>query len=254
MTTNRAQFPASLKSDMDRDGYVVLRGFLAQTELARVQRRMDRYIAEVVPRLPATDAFYEEKGRAETLKQLQAIDREVPLFDDAVQGRLSQLAELLLGESVIKKDLQWFNKPPQIGQPTPPHQDGFYFRLVPNEALTFWLALDDVDESNGCVRYIPGSHRTGMRPHGRSNVLGFSQGITDFDDTDHRTEVPVHAKPGDLLVHHSLTIHRAEGNSSARHRRALGQVFYGASAQHDKAGMEQYQRQLHEQLKADGKI
>ena len=47
----------------------------------------------------------------------------------------------------------------------------------PNHALTLWLALDRVDEENGCVRDLPGSHAQGMRPHRSSGILGFSQGI-----------------------------------------------------------------------------
>ena len=87
-----------------------------------------------------------------------------------------------------------------------------------------WLALDVVDEENGCVRYVRGSHRRGMRPHGRTGVLGFSQGITDYGQPeDLADEIAFPAQPGDLLVHHALTIHRADGNRSAtRHPTLFG--------------------------------
>ena len=77
--------------------------------------------------------------------------------------RFIKLAELLMGTSIVGKNLQWFNKPPGAGQPTPPHQDGYYFMLEPNEAVTMWLALDEVTEENGCVRYCRGSHQRGLR-------------------------------------------------------------------------------------------
>jgi ectoine hydroxylase-related dioxygenase (phytanoyl-CoA dioxygenase family) len=51
--------------------------------------------------------------------------------------------------------MQYFNKPPSVGQPTPPHQDGYYFMLDPCEAVTMWFALDEVDEENGRMRYVP---------------------------------------------------------------------------------------------------
>jgi len=61
--------------------------------------------------------------------------------------------------------MQWFNKPAKMGTETPPHQDGFYFMLEPNHAVTMWLALDVADAENGCMRYIPRSHLGGIRPH-----------------------------------------------------------------------------------------
>jgi hypothetical protein len=54
-------------------------------------------------------------------------------------------------------------------------QDGFYFHIKPNKAVTMWMALDAADEENGCLVYTTGSHKTGIRPHQASGVLGFSQ-------------------------------------------------------------------------------
>ena len=70
--------------------------------------------------------------------------------------------------------------------------------------------MDRIDESNGCLRYIPGSHRLGVRPHQTTKVLGFSQGISDYNDEDRRREVTVLLEPGDALAHHGNMIHRAE--------------------------------------------
>jgi hypothetical protein len=42
----------------------------------------------------------------------------------------------------------------------------------------------EVDAENGCVRYVKRSHRDGMREHGRTGTLGFSQGMTDFGSDD----------------------------------------------------------------------
>ena len=43
-------------------------------------------------------------------------------------------------------NLQYFNKSPGANKPTPPHQDGYYFMITPCEAVTMWLALDEVDD------------------------------------------------------------------------------------------------------------
>src|SRR5690606_9983238 len=98
--------------------------------------------------------------------------------------------------------------------------------------LTMWLALDHVDQENGCVSYVKGSHLRGLREHASSGVLGFSQQMTDFGrPEDLENEVAMPARPGDLLVHHALTIHRADGNRSTdRKRRSMGFIYYAASA------------------------
>ncbi len=171
-------------------------------------------------------------------------------------SQFEQLASVLLGDEVVGQNLQYFNKPPGVGQPTPAHQDGYYFRLAPCEAVTMWLALDVVDEENGCVRYVRSSHQRGMRPHGRTQVLGFSQGIIDYPGPeDLANEVPMPAEPGDLLVHHALTIHRADGNrSSNRSRRALGFIYYAQRAKEDIAAKQAYLARLADEMKTAGKI
>lgn len=244
-----------IKQQFDRDGFIAIRPFLNVLQVEEVQKRMDAYVRDIVPLLPRDHAFYEVKGRPETLKQLQSVSNHDPYFGRLYFGEaLVGLAELLLDGPVRCDNLQWFNKPPRIGQHTPPHQDGYYWMLEPNEGVTMWLALDPVDEENGCVRYIPGSHRRGVREHSRTKTLGFSQGICDYGAADRAAEVPMRAQPGDLLVHHGLTIHRADANASERPRRALGFVYFSRRAIPDIARKEAYQKKLNAELAAAGKL
>jgi phytanoyl-CoA hydroxylase len=243
------------KKEFDRDGYIVIRGFLPADELAEFNRELNRYIAERVPQIPRTDVYYEDRNNPETLKQMARIKEHDPYFATLIdRPKWRGLAEELLADDVVPQELEWFDKPPNIGKFTPPHQDGHYFMLDPNEAATMWLALDPVDESNGCVRYIPGSHRKGLRPHGRTEVLGFSQGILDYGDADRKAEVPMVAEPGDLLVHHAVTVHRADGNPSARHRRSIGLIYYAARARQDAKRLAEYQKGLNVELQEARKI
>ena len=240
-----------LQADFRRDGYVHLPGFLTPAQIEEVNQRIDHLISEGVPRLPADVAFYEDRTDATSLKQIQMLFKLDPFFEQMMFGsRFEALASMLLSDEVVGKNMQYFNKPPLIGQPTPAHQDGYYFMLNPCEALTMWLALEPVDTENGCIRYVRGSHNREMRPHAQTNVLGFSQGMTDFGtDEDLQNEVFFSAQPGDLLVHHALTVHRAGGNlSKSRSRRALGFIYYAARAQEDTARKEAYQRQLSAKL------
>ena len=247
----------SLKTDYDRDGFVALRGFLSLVELQTLKDNLERYIAEVVPTLPKEDVFYEDKADASTLKQLIRMSQNDAFFAEMQnQGVFREVAEILLGREVAPQNLQFFNKPAKIGAPTPPHQDGYYWMITPMEGCTMWLALEDVDEANGCVRYARGSHSEGVREHGWTNTLGFSQGLRDFPtESDQANEVVMRAQAGDLLVHDAMTVHWADGNSSEnRSRRAMGLVYYSDRAETDEVARDAYKEKLHDSLQAAGKI
>ena len=249
--------PARLRDDLLRDGYVALPQFLDAAAMAELHAHLRRFIRDIVPTLPPASVFYEDKADKTTLKQIQRMFDHDPYFHALMFGsRFERAAEAVLGGPVVGKNMQYFNKPPRIGQPTPPHQDGYYFRLKPCEAVTMWLALEEVDEETGCVRYVRGSNGRGMRPHGRTGTLGFSQGITDYGTpADRADEVALVAGPGDLLLHHALTIHRADGNRSLqRTRQAIGLIYYGAQAQEDKEANAAYDKKLKEEMAAAGKI
>lgn len=240
----------------DRDGYVACRGFLSTAAVAEIRANVGRYVGDVVPHLPAHEAFYEDKERPETLKALQRMFHHDAWFASLMASPpILDLAQTLLGSRPVARNMQWFNKSPARNEPTPPHQDGWYFMLTPPNALTMWIALEDVDEETGCVRYVPGSHRGPLRPHARTGVLGFSQGIVDYGPEDRAAEVPMPAGPGDLLAHHAMTIHRADGNASpTRTRMALGLIFYGEDAVEDRAAHEAYRTRLFAELAGQGRI
>lgn len=245
-------FPESLKADYDRDGFVIVRQLLDVSDFAELRANLERYIRDIVPSLPDGDAFYDDRSRPETLKQMQHMDGDAYFRDYPRQPRWSSLAELLVGEPVVGQAPEWFNKPAGTNHTTPPHQDNYYFCLRPPHVLTIWMALDPVDDENGCLRYLPGSHRRGIRPHGRSNILGFSQGITDYGDEDFAQEVRIHLQPGDIVAHHGETVHRADPNRSpSRHRRAFAMVYKGVSCQRDESAFARYKTALqsqHQQL------
>jgi phytanoyl-CoA hydroxylase len=238
----------SLKSRFDDDGFVVVQQFLPQEELQQLQSELDRYICDIVPHLPGSDAFYHDRDRPETLKQMQHMGNDAFFNEYRRNSRWAQLAAQLLGEAAQSKGPEWFNKPPGTEYATPPHQDNFYFCLRPPSVLTMWLALDVVDAENGCLRYVAGSHKPGIRPHGPTDILGFSQGISDYSSADRDAEVAVSLQPGDVAVHLGNTIHRADSNASSnRNRRAFAMVFEGESCQRDADAYARYEVALEQQ-------
>ena len=248
MTTQNDVSHSQRRRDFDRDGFVVVHQFLPASELSELNSELQRYIQQVVPTLPSTAAFFDTAGRPETLKQLQHMAHDSFFAAYRSHSRWLQLATELLGEDCAAQEPEWFNKPPDTQHVTPPHQDNFYFCLRPPAVVTLWLALDSIDTENGCLRYVAGSHKSGIRPHNPTKILGFSQGITDYGDADRQKEVIIQLAPGDLLAHHGETIHRADANrSAARHRRAFAMVFRGVSCQRDEAAFARYEAALKSQ-------
>lgn len=231
----------NLKAQYDRDGYVIVRQLLPPAEFHELQQNLDRYVRQVVPNLPETDAFYDDRSRPETLKQLHRMDQD-PFFATYVRHpKWVALAESLAGEKVTNLPAEWFNKPPLSVKGTPPHQDNYYQSYEPCNVLTIWMAMDVVDDENACLRFVPGSHRKAVRPHSRSEVLGFSQHITDYGPDDAAREVAIHLQPGDVSVHHGNLIHLAGANRSAtRHRRAFAIVYIGESCRRNEEAFQRY--------------
>ncbi|MDA8746825.1 phytanoyl-CoA dioxygenase family protein [Litoreibacter sp.] len=249
---------AELLNDFERDGYVALRPLLDTGEIAALNKEIARFIRDVVPGMPEAQVYYENKTDASTLKQLQRMYEHDAYFEDLMlNGPVRRIAETVLQDEVVPVNMQYFNKPPAVGQATPPHQDGYYFHLKPCEAVTGWLALEDVDDENGCIHYVRGSHKAeAFRPHGQTGVLGFSQGITDFGTAkDEADEVAFPGSAGTFLMHHAKTIHRAGANQSkTRSRRALGFIYYAKRAKLDVVAKEAYQKALDDRLKSQSKI
>ena len=252
---SNTSFAANLKTAFDRDGFVVVREFFDATQVKRIVDEIDRYVMQVAPHVPPAFVMYEDTARPDTLKQIAYIAH----YDEALrqflnEGPAIRIAETLFGRSARGIELEWFDKPPGASRATPPHQDGYYFKIAPKEAVTLWVALDRIDKENGCIRYVASSHHLGLRPHVRTDVLGFSQGVSDYGPDDEAREVAVVAEPGDLLAHHCLTIHRADANSSRRHRRALGLIYYSDRVKEDVEARDAYLKNLHADWKKEGKI
>jgi len=243
---------SALKQSFDQDGFVHVAGFLAPSELADVIANLQRYKSEVAPTLEADRVLYDRIGDEKLLKQLVDMQDADSFFADWLHSeRVGDIASQLLGERAVPQTLEYFEKAPRQGTPTPPHQDGYYFCLEPNLALTMWVAVDDCDDENGCLAYVPGSHRHGIIGHEGSNVTGFSQGLSR-DHLDRSNARSMHVQAGDCLIHHCATIHFAGPNRSDRWRRSFGLVLYAESAQRDMVAWERYQASVARQRQTAG--
>jgi ectoine hydroxylase-related dioxygenase (phytanoyl-CoA dioxygenase family) len=112
---------------------------------------------------------------------------------------------------------QAFLKPAFEGSEKPQHQDNSYFRITPHDAgVTCWIAVDDSTEQNGCMRYVPGSHKLGLLPHKSLTPVHLTPDV-NFKLAD---EVAVPIPAGAAIFHHLLCLHSSRANTSPHSRRA----------------------------------
>lgn len=249
--TTTVDFDA-LRERYDSDGFVVVRGLFSPADFADLQSNLARYVREIVPDLPKEAAFFDDYGKPETLRKMQSLNKHDPWFDNFLKcGGHVPLLEHFLRDQCSPQGLEWFDKLPYDTNATPAHQDGFYWCRKPNIACGLWIALDPVDRENGCLWYARGSHKLGIQPHAASGVLGFSQGISDFDPRK-VDGVPIELAPGDAVAHSSATIHWTETNKTPRHRRAIATFCFGASTSRDEGAFDRYKESLKNQLSQRG--
>jgi hypothetical protein len=132
-------------------------------------------------------------------------------------------SQLLGGKPVRFWHDQLFCKPPRQGGVVAWHQDYSYWtRTKPMAHLTCWCGLDDSTINNGCVRYVPGSHRWGLlsKPSLAGNFLGIQDQLTD-EQKSNFNPVAVETKAGYGIFHHPLALHGSGENRSSHPRRAF---------------------------------
>ncbi len=133
-------------------------------------------------------------------------------------------ASQLLGNRAVRfwHD-QLFCKPAQHGGVVAWHQDYSYWtRTTPMAHLTCWTGLDDADQQNGCLYYVPGSHRWGLldKPELAGDMNGINRYLTETQKAQFKP-VPIELKKGYSAFHHPLTLHGSYENRTSRPRRAF---------------------------------
>ena len=148
-----------------------------------------------------------------------------PAFHDVLWNpAFLMAAHQLLGDRAVRfwHD-QLFCKPARHGGVVAWHQDYSYWtRTVAMQHLTCWTGLDDATTANGCLHYIPGSHRWGLldAPRLAGDMEGLMASLTKEQQAGFNP-VPVELKKGYATFHHPLLVHGSYANSSEYSRRAF---------------------------------
>jgi Phytanoyl-CoA dioxygenase (PhyH) len=148
----------------NRDGFLKPFRIFAPVEADALRTYFDRLLAQVLA----------EGGNSYSISTAHAKHGRV--FDVLTHPRIVSLATDLLGENAIAWGSHFFCKMPRDGKTVSWHQDASYWPLTPAHAVTVWLAIDDADRGNACMKFVPGSHHYGhltykLSEDSESNVL-----------------------------------------------------------------------------------
>ncbi|MBI5277576.1 MAG: phytanoyl-CoA dioxygenase family protein [Burkholderiales bacterium] len=148
-----------------------------------------------------------------------------------------ELVSGVIGEDVILWGCHVFCKPAGDGYETPWHQDGHYWPIRPLANCTVWVALEDSDTGNGCLRVIPGSHRAKQlheHLHEDRADLTLQQRMApgNFDEDE---AVDIDLAAGQMSLHDVYMIHGARANTSQRRRTGVALRYMPSTSVFDRS-------------------
>lgn len=205
------------------------RGFIAPldvytpTEIADIRGYFDQLLERVVA----------EGGNSYSISSAHL--KYGPVYDILTNPRIVEYISDLFGENVIAWGSHFFCKMPHDGKTVAWHQDASYWPLSPSKAATVWLAIDDADIENACMKFIAGSHHFGHMTYRESDSAEHNVLNQSIDNAEQYGEVVYdQLRAGQVSIHSDLLLHGSEANDSSRRRCGLTLRYCAASV---RAGM-----------------
>ncbi|HEX6342121.1 phytanoyl-CoA dioxygenase family protein [Umezawaea sp.] len=169
-----------------------------------------------------------ERTLAELPDGTRPEDMDVPHFTDPrlfewlMDPGVLDLVQQLVGPDIAVFSSHFLCKPAGDGRSVPWHDDAYYWRnmITPSAgAVTIWLALDEVDEGNGCMRVVPGSHAPGERRYRPTRGAdGVFDEELDPECVDESRAVPILLRRNECSVHSAALVHGSGANRGDRRR------------------------------------
>lgn len=192
------------------DGYVAPLQIFNNDEITAIRSYFDGLLARVI------------QSGGDSYSISSAHMKYGPVYDILTNAKIVDYVSDLLGDNVIGWGSHFFCKMPGDGKAVAWHQDASYWPLTPSKAVTVWLAIDDADEENACMRFIAGSHHHGhmtYRPSSSDDHNVLNQTIDNPEQYGRVVWNPLPA--GWASIHSDLLLHGSEVNRSTRRRCAL---------------------------------
>lgn len=209
-TTDPRRLEQGQIEQFNRDGYVRGVRIFPQDEIADIRA----YFDELLERTLAAG------GDSYSISTAHLKHGRV--YDLLTDRRIVECVSDLLGGNVIGWGSHFFCKMPRDGKAVAWHQDASYWPLSPSKAVTVWLAIDDADCENACMRFIAGSHHHGhltYRPSSSEEHNVLNQTIENVEQYGTPVDDVLHA--GEISLHSDLLLHGSEANNSDRRRCGL---------------------------------
>ena len=186
-------------------------------------------------KMPENDLLEIEKKHSDLIKEYPEYINYCPailLKDETflkycMNAQILKFVEQLIGNHFALWNSSFFAKPAYNGFETPWHQDGQYWPISPLATCTVWLAIDDANEENGCLRFIKGSHKDKkLKQHSRNNKtnLTLHQELSK-EELDESKKVSLILKRGQISLHDVYMVHGSKENKSPKSRRAMTMRF-----------------------------
>jgi phytanoyl-CoA hydroxylase len=219
--------PQALGEQFERDGFVAVPNLITRAEARALKDEVGRILDDVAR---------EERERGEErppflqsgvyvgLSQRSEVCRRF-----ARDPRLLDVMEAVIGPNILFWSDKVVFKSEETDYGTPWHQDWPYWKGI--HKVTLWLALDDIDESNGCLQLVRGSHRERYEHHAGRGPAGSFGHQLNVPAVDRARVVTVPAPAGTAIVFHDLTLHASHPNNAHTDRYALAITYKDAVAE-----------------------
>ncbi|MBS8228032.1 phytanoyl-CoA dioxygenase family protein [Vannielia litorea] len=212
------------KDFYDENGYLMVENVVTPEQLAKLQEityamiDASRGLTESDDRYDLDEGHSAERPR---LTRIKLPHKQDPYFWEILtRSGVTEVLNGLLGPDTLINTSKLNTKAPGGGAAVEWHQDWAFYPHTNDDLLAFGLMLEDVDEANGPLMVIPGSHKGPVLSH---HVNGVFAGAVSPDDPDFDLSkaVTLTGKAGSMTVHHVRTLHGSAPNMSDRNRLIL---------------------------------
>lgn len=215
--------------ELEREGYLSIEHFVSVAEVEPVRNILQRLWQKRVgfDRGAFFDFAGEGTGKTESFPQIfRPCELAPELRKTEAFAHATALAKKLLGPGARFASDHALIKPAVTGPVTPWHQDDcFRDPSIDAHEISIWLALQPVDTNNGCLQFIPRSHKGPILPHRSPGGNKRVHALECYEGFDPSDAVACALPTGGCTVHTGRTLHFAGPNHSDQHRLVYVLIF-----------------------------